>query len=428
MMHFPKILRKPLVKETFVYTATDMIGKAMGFLLLPLVSFYLPPAELGIATNFTVLTSLVILLSGLTCVNSLPYFFYEQTHKENVSLISNLLIICIVSCVCLCMISLMFHEIIYKYLQLDAYVQLLSLLYVIGNLISNTHLILLRLENKSHKFAFLQITQIILHAVIVILFVIVLKGGGLGKIYAEVIVFVLMGIIHLMFIIKKGYFKLNIKILWIKKLFKFGLPLLPHSISFWLKSGIDKVFITTYCGLQFNGLYSMAISICSLYTMLTHSFFNAYTPYIQKKISKLGESDSMEEKKRIVKRTYQLYLLFFIVGVFTICGAWIIVNYIIDSKYLNAFEYVPLIIFANFIYTFYSFTIQFIYKKKKTLIMGGITFTGSLIQMFLSYSLIQTCGVMGAIYSLLIGNTLITLGIFFYSNKVYPMPWFYLKK
>ncbi len=85
--------------------------------------------------------------------------------------------------------------------------------------------------------------------------------------------------------------------------------------------------------------------------------------------------------------------------------------------------YIPLIILANFIYTFYNFTIEFIYKVKKTMVMGLITFTGSLIQMFLSYILIKEYGVMGAVYSLVIGNSLITIGISVYSNMVYRMPW-----
>ncbi|MDO4975507.1 MAG: oligosaccharide flippase family protein, partial [Alphaproteobacteria bacterium] len=84
-----------------------------------------------------------------------------------------------------------------------------------------------------------------------------------GKIYAEVFVFGLMGLVHLYILYKKGYLIFQIELQWIKKLLKFGVPLLPHSVSFWLKGGVDKIFITSFCGLQFNGLYSMAISISS---------------------------------------------------------------------------------------------------------------------------------------------------------------------
>lgn len=416
-------LHKTLVKETFVYTLTDVIGKAMSFILLPIVSYFLPPSELGIATNFTVLTTLIILLAGLAIVNSIPYFFYEQNKEENVSLISNLLMLCLGLCVVVGGLASCFSQLIFEYLQLSLHIQLLGVVFVIGSLISSINLILLRLENKPKQFAVLQILQIILHAAFVILFVIVLRGGGEGKIYAEVLVFSIIGMIHLVMMLKKGYISLRFQVQWIKRLLRFGLPLLPHSISFWLKSGMDKVFITTYCGLQFNGLYSMAISVSSVYTMLIQSFFNAYTPYLQKRLAGFDGGQCYEEKRNIVKQIYLIYALFGVVGMMAIAVCWVIFHYMIDSKYLPAMAYIPLIILANFIYTFYNFTIEFIYKVKKTLVMGIITFTGSLIQMLLSYVLIKEYGVMGAVYSLLIGNTLITIGISVYSNMVYRMPW-----
>lgn len=420
-------LHKTLVKETFVYTLTDVIGKAMSFILLPIVSYFLPPSELGIATNFTVLTTLIILLAGLAIVNSIPYFFYEQEKDENICLISNLLMLCLGLSIIVGIIAACFSQQIYDHLQLDLHLQILGVVFVVASIISNINLTLLRLENNPKHFAILQISQIVLHAVFVILFVIVLKGGGVGKIYAEVMVFCIIGFVHLMMLLKKGYVRLRMQMAWIRKLLHFGLPLLPHSISFWLKSGMDKVFITTYCGLQFNGLYSMAISVSSVYTMLMQSFFNAYTPYLQKRLTSFDGGLFYHEKKSIVKQIYLIYALFGVVGFFAIAASWVIFHYLIDSKYLPAMAYIPLIILANFIYTFYNFTIEFIYKVKKTMVMGLITFTGSIIQMFLSYVLIKGYGVMGAVYSLVIGNTLITIGISVYSNMVYRMPWLKLK-
>ena len=418
-------LNNSLIRETLIYTVTDVIGKAMSFVLLPIVSFYMPPEEFGLATNFTVITTLVSLFAGLAVVNSLPFFFYEQGKDENNLMISSLLMLCTIFCVGLAVIIVLLNNVVYHFLQLSLSVQLLGVIYVIGMLISQSSLLLMRLENKPRQFAYLQIFQIVFHTFAVLFFVILLRGGGVGKILAETIVFVVMGIIHLGILIKKGYVSLIWNYEWMKKLLKFGIPLLPHSVSFWLKSGMDKVFITTYCGLQFNGLYSMAISISAVYTMLVQSFFNAYTPHLQKRLVAFDDGKPhWNEKRKIVKQTYLLFALFGLVGVLIIAVCWFLFNYMIDCKYLPALSFMPIIIFASFVNIFYQFTIQYIYKMKKTVIMGIITFTGSLIQLLLSYWLIRECGVVGAVYSLLIGNLLITIGIALYSKMVYDMPWF----
>lgn len=313
------------------------------------------------------------------------------------------------------------HNIIETYLMLDKKIQLLSMAFVIGSLISQANLNVLRLENEAKQYAVLQVSQIVLHAIVVLFFVVALKGGGVGKIYAEVLVFSLMGSIHFAFLMRKGYLNLKASIVWMKKLLSFGLPLLPHSLSFWLKGGMDKILITTYCGLQFNGLYSMALSISSIYTMLIQSFFNAYIPYLQKKLS--FDAEAIDEKTRIVKQIYLIIFIFAIIAILSLGGCWLVFNFMIDSKYLPAFHYLPVIFLANFVYTFYSFTIQFIYKAKKTFVMGIISFTASIIQMALTFWFVQLFGVMGAVYSLLLGNIIISAGIMIYSNKVYPMPW-----
>ena len=415
--------KKSLVRETFVYTATDAFGRAMGFILLPFVSFYMPPDELGIATNFTVLTTIITLLAGQAVVNALPYFFYEQSKEENRKMVSNLLMICFFCCLFIFCVIFVINDIVYNYLKLDNRFQILASLTVATGLINSTSLILMRLENKPYNFAAVQLIQIFLHCATVIFFVIILKWKGAGKIYSDVFVPILMCIIHLTYMYRKGYISLEYEKDMIKKLLKFGLPLVPHSISFWLRGGMDKIFITSFCGLYYNGLYSMAITITSLYSVVSNAFFNAYTPYLQKTLASMTPETEKLEKRKIVLMTYKLFGMFFILAIFAILGGWIILYFIVDTKYKESFVFVPWLIFGLFIYAIYSCTIQFIYKQKKTLVMGIITFTGSVLHILMAYFFIKYLGVMGAVYSGLLSTFLTSITIAIYSELVYPMPW-----
>lgn len=422
------IFKRSLVKETFIYTATDTFGKAVGFLILPVITYYLPPDEMGMATNFSVLMTIVSLIAGQAMVNSLPYFFYEQNKAQNSQLISNLFFICFATCAILGVFSIIFSDVIEEYLKLSIKIQALAVIAVIANLTVNAGLILIRLENKSISFAKLGIIQVFLHLILIVLFVILLNLGGHGKIYSEAGTAILMAIVHMVFMIKKGYVHLKIDNRTINRLLKFGIPLLPHSLSFWLKGGMDKIFITTFCGLSVNGIYSMALTITSLYTIVTNAFFNSYTPYLLKKLATITESNEKEVKLKIVKLSYLLIGCFFLLAVLSIFVGWIILEFIVNEKYKESFYLLPGLILGLYIYAIYSFSIQFVYKMKKTFALGCITFAGSVIQMGLSYLFIKHFGVMGAVFSSIIGTLIISISVFILSYKVYPMPWFNFKR
>lgn len=417
-----------LIRDTLIYTVTDGVGKAISFILLPILSYYLSPEGLGLATNFVVFTTIVNLLAGQAILNALSYFYYEQTKNQNAILVSNLIWMTIAACTVLFFLMLIFKNQIYQYLQLNFTFQVMAFFYAITYVFTNINLQLFRLEEKPKTFAIFQILQIILHCILVVLFVIVLKQDGEGKIYAEFLTIVLMGVVNFYSIIKRGFLVVKYDKSSVITLLKFGLPLMPHSISFWFKSGADKVFITNFAGLAANGIYSMAMSISSLYTLVSNAFFNAYVPTLQKKLTNMNSENEKKEKIKIVKTIYLMIGLFFLVSLLSIFGAWIILKFMVADKYESAFGFIPGVILSLYIYVVYTFAVQFVYKMKKTLVLGIITFTGSLVQMILSYYFIKFGGPMGAVSSSIVGSLLVSVGVFYYSNKIYPLPWLYFLK
>lgn len=416
--------KSAILKNTLIYTATDGISKAMSFLTIPLVSHYLLPAQLGIAANFDVLQNIVMLLTGQAIVNSLPYFYYGKEKQEVARLVSNLLLLVVVSNVFLSGIILFTTESIGQYLHINIALQLLTVVSVIAHLLTNTNLILYRLEEKPHIFAILQITQTIIYLILLVTFVIILRMEALGKIYAVVGGFCIMAIVHLVLLVKRGYLVLQINLDDIKRLLKFGIPLLPHSLSFWIKSGMDKVLLTAYCGLAVNGLYSMAMSFGAIYNIFYLAFNNAYVPYLQKRLSLINSDNMTIEKEKIVRLTYKIGSVFILLFFVVVGICWLAIQYVLDPQYLNSFTFVPWIIFSLTINSFYGLVIQYAYTVKKTFGLGIITFSGSIIQLILTYVLITQIGEDGIKYSMVFGSLVITLGVWWYSNKVYPMPWF----
>lgn len=178
--------RKTLLGNALIYILSDGITKALSFLILPFVSFYLIPEQLGIAANFDVLQSILMLLAGQAIVNALPYFYYDRSREEIGLLVSNLLFIIIAVNLCFLIIILLIYGLIDEYLHIGLFLQLLTLISVIANLLLSINLILYRLEEKPFVFLKLQLLQSLIYVFLLILLVVCLRKEALGKIYSAV--------------------------------------------------------------------------------------------------------------------------------------------------------------------------------------------------------------------------------------------------
>lgn len=416
--------RKTLLGNALIYILSDGITKALSFLILPFVSFYLIPEQLGIAANFDVLQSILMLLAGQAIVNALPYFYYDRSREEIGLLVSNLLFIIIAVNLCFLIIILLIYGLIDEYLHIGLFLQLLTLISVIANLLLSINLILYRLEEKPFVFFKLQLLQSLIYVFLLILLVVCLKKEALGKIYSAVFSCSIVCLLHIYLLYKRGYLIWKIDRNSIGELLRFGIPLLPHSLSFWIKSGMDKILLTTFCGLSVNGLYSMAMSFGAIYSIFKVAFDNAYIPYLQKRISKMTFDNQKAEKKQLVRISYIISSVFFLLFFVVMFICWILIQYVLSDLYRDSFQFIPWILFSLTIYSFYSLVVQYPYTAKKTLGLGIITFSGSIIQLLLTFVLVRMLGADGIKYSLVIGALVTMFSVWWYSNRVYPLPWF----
>lgn len=419
-----KKLKDPVIRNTLIYMGTDAFSRGIAFLLLPIVSKYLLPEQLGIAANFDVLQSILSLLAGMATVNGLAYYFYKSSKERMAQLVSNLVWTIIVFNVLFSVIIFFANDIVNQYLHIGVMLQLLTVVSCVALLISDISKLISRLEDKPIQFAVLQLGQSMLYIGLQLFMVVHLEMQALGRIYSLVFSLLAFSLIHIVLLIKKGYLKFNFNWSAMKEMLGFGIPLLPHSLSFWLKSGMDKVLLTTYCGLTVNGLYSMAMSFGALYSMCEISFMKAYSPYLQKRIASFTPENEGKEKTALVRQSYQLGGAFILLYFVLIAVCWLVINYMINEKYLPCFEFIPWILLAATIKVFYSLTIEYIYTAKKTAGLGIITFTCSVIQLVLTYTLLQALGKEGIKISIVVGAFVNMACVWWYSNKVYPMPWF----
>jgi len=377
------IFSNHLYKSTIVYTAGDCIGKAIPFILLPIVTRYLSASDYGVLTNFSVIIQIFVAFCALNTYSMLSVSYFKLDSESLSRFLSNLTYL-ITSLALLCLlVSMFFSNTIYRYSDISMFWQVMALLSAFSTAVFSLYTSLLRMQNRVYMFNGLQIFQALLSGVLAILFVVVLRWNWQGRALSIVMAAAISMLLILYLMIKSGHLFQKNNIDEIKSALFFGLPLLPHTLSFWFKSGVDKIILTNYISLAANGVYSIAFTFACIVGILTGSFFNAYTPLMFKDLSMI---DTMQDdkaiviKQKLVRNTY-----YFAGGLLAVCiGSYfalkIAIPLLFTGEYLGAIRFMPFLLTTLYFEGMYSMISGYIFYRKKTKMLGTITFSSSMLQ------------------------------------------------
>ncbi len=420
-------VRNPLIQRMVLYTFSDAISKAIPFIIFPLVATYLTTGEFGYVANFNVLTQLLLAFIVINSHTFLGIDFYKSDENERNLIIKNVLSFLIINTVIIFFLVLIFSELIKNYLVVDKFWQLGAVLWSFGMALTYVYQAYLRFNENTNVFASFQISQAIFSAGLTYLLVVVFKSGLEGRLYSLVVSVLLFGILGLVFLTRNASLSLNKFIFNLKPLYLFGLPLLPHTISFWIKGGIDKIYITKFISLSSTGIYAFSETFMVVFSMFSLAFFSAYTPHLYKQLSLIDVYTNTDEIK-ILKNKIVTETIFF-VGTFSILLiigyvlVYLFITYFFIEKFGESLTYLHYLIFSVFISVIYSITSSYLFYIKKTKILGIINFTGAIVHTLINYFVIQYFGVKGLVITNLLMLSFTTVLVAIYSQKYYPMPW-----
>lgn len=405
--------------KVLIYTITEFLGKGISFALVPVMAVYLSPGEFGTVSNFNAFHYFLLPLLLFNSNSFLSIEYHKADRLRKFEILNSIYIYAFIICFLLLFILLIFQTLLVQILKLDFKLILLALLYTFSVVIFTNHTTYLRMREETIKYSSTNLFIAIGTATLSISLVAFFKFGVYGRILGIVAPPVLA-----LFYIGKQYknnriqnFGISIK--EIKSIFYYGLPLLPHSFSFWLRSGADRIIISNYVSIEANGVYSLASTVSSGMLVFSTAFFSAFNPHLFKTYSRFqfGE-DSAENLRKNSKILFSFLLLY---------GTLCIVLYAIyrfflidffDIGYKDSSSYLSYLLIIAFLNATYSAIIPKLFYLKDNKIISSITFGSSIVHIGLSLWLVQDYGVEGILYSSLIITMLIVILLKLRSNKL----------
>lgn len=365
--------------------------------------------DLGIATSFTTLKSIVTIICLLAINVSINRLLVDI--KDNVyGYLSSIYITSSISCIIVYLIYIIFNPFFNKLLGFDF--KMMTLMFSLVFLINACTLMAAYWNYKNYyKFSFIyNILSNPIGQILSLVFAFLLvKNKYLGRIIGIDFFNILFGIVCGIFILYKGKFKINKK--YVIDSLKISIPMMPHLIAQLLLTSCDLLMIKNIDGASNAGIYSMAYTIATLLYAVLVQFFNPWSPWVYRRLNS-NEIDSIYENSKKM----MFFCFYLCVGL--ICITPDIVHLLLNSNYYPAISLIAPIaigIFFQIMYIFF-FDVEYYYKKNKQIALFSVI--TSILNIILNYIFINKAGYQAAAYTTLVSYFVLLLLHYFGMRRV----------
>lgn len=395
MLNKKKLFKSMFFKNSILYTFGSMMTPMIGFIMLPIYTFYLSPSEYGIMTTVQTLVGLfelILMLSLHSAVTRFYYDFLDQPDKQKEYLGSIFIFVLLFSTVSAIIFLLLKDSIgalLFQNIPINPFYYYLIGLSWASCLIS-LPMALFRAQEKAGSFVAINCIKSILIMLVTIYLVV---NRGLGAEAALISQFIVtLIVVFLTFYMQYKNIRISLNILYVKQSLIFSIPLLPHLASGWIIKSSDRVILEKFVDAEDLGIYALAVQVSMILTLFYTSINNALIP----RYTSLRKEGKEHKAKKLLKIFSFVIVIF---GIVSIPIAIIGIKILASSEYNSAVSILPVLLIGQIIKGFYYIPVAKLYFVKKTGAIATSSLLAATISIGINLMAIPYIGIYGAIIS-----------------------------
>lgn len=393
---------RKLGRNTGLFAVGTFGSKLLVFLLMPLYTAFLSPAEYGTAELISGTASLLMPLACVGVTNGIFRFVAEketdfskkqEIFSSGVALLTGGLLFFLAVGIPLSVFGSRKLEIT------------LVLLYVLFADLQAVFSQYVRAMDRTKLFAVQGIFNTLCTISLNILFLTVFHLGMAGYILS-VILGNLFTSVFLFFRAKlwKSLSPFKVRKKTVLSLAKFSLPLVPASVCWLVTALSDRFLVTFFCGEAANGIYSAAYKIPTIVNLSAGVFLQAW------QFSAVSEAGNREECGKFYEEVFRCFLsVIFLGSGGLILFSPILSRLLLNRAYWEAEFYMPTLLSAAALEAIVSFLASVYLVRKKSVNSFFTAIAGAILNVVLNVWLIPLYGPMGAAVATLGGYGLVYL-------------------
>ena len=382
--------KKQLAKNTIIIFFGKVCTQLISFFLLPLYTAYLATSEYGLVDLIQTYVTLLVPIITLELEMSIFRYLIDSrsSEKETKKLISNNFYVLLLS---LSIFSVL-------YIIVTCFVTLpfrwLILIDIIVCVLSGNFLQVARGFGKTVDFSISCILTGLTTVVSNIILICFVGMQAEGMIISMALANFVCSLY--LFIRLKLHSKIDFKLVdhkLLKEMFKYSIPLIPNGISWWVVNVSDRSIISIVLGASANGLYAISNKFPTIISSLTGVFNLSWSESAALHINAKDRDEFFSDIFNTIMK------LFVALGVGMIACMPFVFPILINSKYDEAYNYIPYLVLGSVFNVAICLYSQVYLAKKLSKQVASTAILGAIINIAINVVFIKYIGLYAAAIS-----------------------------
>ena len=376
------------IKSGIWYTVSNFTMKGIGFLTTPVFTRLMTKEEYGDFNNYQIWTLLFLYVTSLNLEASIGRASKDFEEEQDSYVLSMVSLYMGFTVICWGVCNLLYSPFSSVLSMNQTYMNSMFLYLLFFPAVQ----LFQSIERFRYRYKWNVATGMFVSigtSVLSVLLVLLMKDKVLGRVIGFILPAVLLGGVLIIYMAKKGR---RIRVSYWKYALPIVLPYIPHLLSMYLLSNLDRIMIRDYCGSEKMALYTLAYTCGMMITLLFNSANEAYGPWL---------TDKLHQKDYGAIRKYSLFYVCIISALafgMTLFSPEILLV-MGGEGYMEAIYVMPPVAagcFLQFVYTLYVNVEQY---EKRTIGMAVASAVAVVFNYVLNYVFIRQYGYIAAAYT-----------------------------
>lgn len=386
---------KNLIDMSKGYFLTTVINNAIPFLLLPVLTRFLTPADYGSLSLFMFYFGISTALVGASLPTVISKHFFRNDKDYVAKMVGNAIFFsAILACVLMLFIGVSYYW-TQSYIAIPLGWLIIIPLGSFAYIIFQIGLTICRNESKVLQFGKHQVGNTIFNLVITLLLVCVFAWSWMGRATGIIASYVVSAIIAIIYMRKIGYLRFEWNRDIQKEIRTVMSSLIPDSLQLVLIFQAGVFFMQLYYTKEILGLYSLGFQIAICVQLLIDAANMSWAPFLYKQLA-LGDDIN---KVYITRLSYALMAVFVLGALGVIVLTTPILHFMTTPAYYDAFKFVPFFCLGYVFCGTHHVVMPILVKYNQQKFISFVSLSALILLIALNVSLTKVFGYMGIAYA-----------------------------